>query len=95
MVPVSVLTTPDLPQQKPNAIGCRVFGHDWQFHAQDRDLLWDCRRCGTPGGMKHYEDAASATRYARAFEGERERDGRRFMLSTTPLWLWRKLRRRR
>jgi hypothetical protein len=30
-----------------------------------------------------------------AFEGERDREGRRFMLSTTPLWLWRKLRRAR
>jgi hypothetical protein len=44
--------------------------------------------------MKHYDDADRATRYARAFEGERDRRGRRFMLSTTPLWLWRKLRRR-
>ena len=56
--------------------------------------MWDCARCGTPGGMKHYDDPARAARYAAAFEDERERAGRRFMLSTAPLWLWRKLRRR-
>lgn len=39
------------------------------------------------------DDAAGATRYARASECERERE--RFTRSTATLWLWRKLRRRR
>jgi hypothetical protein len=95
MVPVSVATSQSLPPGKPRPIACRVLGHNWQFHTQGADLLWDCRRCGIAGGMKHYDDAASASRYAAAFEGEREREGSRFMLSTTPLWLWRKLRRNR
>ena len=75
MVPVSVATTPDLPQGKPGAISCRVFGHDWRFHAEGHDLLWDCRRCGTPGGMKHYEDPASATRYADGVRGRARTTG--------------------
>ncbi|MGZ4267897.1 MAG: hypothetical protein ACXVFN_10520 [Solirubrobacteraceae bacterium] len=87
-------TTPPLPADKRASIGCRLLGHDWRFSAAGGDLLWDCRRCGTPGGVKHYDDAASAARYAAAFESERERAGGRFMLSTAPLWLWRRLRRR-
>jgi hypothetical protein len=94
MVLVCVATPPSLPAAKHSAIGCRVLGHNWRFHATGADLMWDCARCGTPGGMKHYDDPGRAARYAAAFEDERERAGRRFMLSTTPLWLWRKLRRR-
>ena len=64
------------------------------FRAEGHDLTWECRRCGTPGGIKRYDEPSQAERYARAFEAERERAGSRFMLSTFPLWLWRKVRRR-
>ena len=75
MVLVCVATPPAIPPANRPSIGCRVFGHNWRFHATGADLMWDCARCGTPGGMKHYDDPARAARYAAAFEDERGRAG--------------------
>ena len=76
------------------SLRCRTLGHDWRFAADGCVLRWSCRRCGAPGGERAYEDDARAARFARALEGEREREGRPFLLSALPLWLVRRARRR-
>lgn len=76
-------------------LACRIVGHRWRFTADAATMRWDCARCGEPGGSKVYASPRHAAHYASAFEGERERGERRFLLGAAPLWLWRRLRRAR
>ena len=73
-------------------VKCRVFGHRYRFTAADRDLSWSCSRCGSPGGVKRYDTAEDAERYATAFNREDREDlGRRApLIGLLPLRLFRK-----
>jgi len=77
-------------------LACRALGHRFRFAADGATMRWTCERgCGA-GGEKAYATAAEAQRYARAFDRD---DGEavtsRPTLSTLPLWIVRRLRRRR
>jgi hypothetical protein len=74
---------------------CRVMGHHWRFSAEGRTLRWDCTRCAARGGAKEYDSPQLARHYAQAFESEPRRGERRFLLGAAPLWLWRRISRRR
>ena len=76
-------------------LACRVFGHRHRFEADGATLRWACERCGTAGGEKRYASPAEAQRFATAFDTpDSARTTSHFTLSTLPLWLARKLRRR-
>jgi hypothetical protein len=76
-------------------LSCRVLGHKVLFRAEGSRMLWECERgCGLQGS-KEYANAAAANRYARAFNRRDSKSvGTRPTLSTMPLWLLRRLRRR-
>jgi hypothetical protein len=78
-------------------VACRIFGHRYVFTADGAELRWACRRCGDPGGVRRYDTAREATRYADAFNREDRSDiGRRApLLGMFPLRLYRALRARR
>jgi hypothetical protein len=71
-------------------LACRVLGHRYRFWTEGAMMLWECERCGQPGGSKQYASAQDATRYALAFDHEdREALARRpAMLSLLPLRLF-------
>jgi hypothetical protein len=74
---------------------CTVLGHRHRFVADGTTLRWHCERCGAPLGARHYDDAASAQRYARALEGEAgaRLGGRALPFGLLPLRLLQRLRR--
>jgi hypothetical protein len=66
-------------------LACRVFGHDFQFSAEDATMRWACSRGCGEGGSKTYPTAEDAALYARAFDRrDREDLGRRAPLSLFP-----------
>ncbi len=71
-------------------------GHRYRFRADGATMVWECDRgCGA-GGSKAYPTPADARRYATAFDADpADAAARRPMLSVLPLWLARRLRRRR
>lgn len=74
---------------------CRLLGHRFRFSSEGPQMRWACERgCGA-GGTKAYGTAAEAARYATAFDrDDRASLGRYPTLSTLPLWLVRRVRRR-
>jgi hypothetical protein len=75
-------------------LACRALGHRYRFWNEGPTMIWECERCGHPGGSKEYASAEDATRYALAFDREdREALQRRpALLSLLPLRLFRLLR---
>ncbi len=75
---------------------CAILGHRYRFRTESATMVWECERgCGA-GGSKGYATAADARRYAMAFDADPSDAGaRRPMLGVLPLWLARRLKRRR
>jgi hypothetical protein len=75
------------------ALRCKALGHQVNFWTEGETMRWDCEReCGF-AGAKTYADAATARRYAEAFDrNERDDLGKRAPLSLTPLRLVRRAR---
>ncbi len=58
-------------------------------------MTWECERGCGERGSKLYASPQDAARYAAAFDREDSADaGRRPTISTAPLWVLRRLRRR-
>jgi hypothetical protein len=75
-------------------LACRLFGHRFRFRSQGATMQWTCERGCGEGGSKRYTSPEDARRFARAFDhGADPGVGRRPTLSTSPLWLLRRLRR--
>jgi hypothetical protein len=75
---------------------CRLLGHRYRFHAEERVMVWVCQRgCGS-SDRKVYASAEQATRYARALDrDDRSELGRRApLLGLLPLRIIHSLRRR-
>lgn len=76
-------------------LACRVKGHRIRFTTEGPTMRWTCERGCGEGGEKTYDSAAEAARFAAAFDKrDSARVGDHPTLSTLPLWLVRKLRRR-
>jgi len=75
---------------------CSLFGHSFRFTAEGETMRWECERGCGEGGSKRYASPQDAQRYAKAFD-RRDGDalGKRPLLSLLPLWLARKVSRRR
>jgi hypothetical protein len=84
------------PVNLEDVLACRALGHRYRFWTEGATMLWECERCGHPGGSKTYASTADANRYALAFDREdREALQRRpAMLSLLPLRLFGLVRRR-
>jgi hypothetical protein len=74
---------------------CSVFGHRFRFTPDGATMRWACARgCGA-GGEKTYDTPEEAARYAAAFDRtDSSRVSEHPTLSTLPLWIARRLRRR-
>ena len=74
-------------------LACRVFGHDFVFRAEDKQLVWGCSRCPA-GDAKGYSTPAEAQRLADVFNVRDNKDlGKRApLIGLFPLRLWRKFR---
>ena len=77
-----------------NVLACRVVGHKLRFTAHGRTMTWECERCADEYGLKEYDTAEDARRYAAAFDRRDVDDlGRRApLIGLFPLRLWHKLR---
>jgi hypothetical protein len=74
---------------------CRVLGHRLRFRADGATMRWECERGCGEAGSKAYASETDAARYADAFNRRDSEDiGTRPTISTAPLWLVRRLRRR-
>ena len=75
------------------ALRCKLLGHQVSFWTEGETMHWGCERDCAFGGTKTYADAATARRYAEAFDrNERDDLGKRAPLSLTPLRLVRRAR---
>jgi len=74
---------------------CRLLGHRLRFRPEGETMRWECERGCGESGAKAYASEADARRYAAAFDrGDADDLGSRPTISTVPLWLVRRLRRR-